>query len=151
MRLIFLVLMLWIMPIYAQNKIQDEISLSADQGEYDAEKGIATYTGHVAIAQANMKLTGDKVVVHFDKGAVTKIEAWGRRATFHYQPNNEPAITGQGDFMVYVIHTATVEIEGDASVMQGDNETKAERLTYQLKQQRLRGKRIQMTLNPKTK
>lgn len=126
------------------------INLTADQGEYDAIAGLATYTGNVNITQGEMNLTGDKVVIHIKEGEVTMIEAWGKLATFHYAPKNEPPIDGRGQYMKYTIATSTVTINGQAYVKQEKNETSGETLTYNLAKEQVSGKRVNMTLTPKS-
>ena len=86
-----------------QNTSQLPIDLKADSGEYDAAKGIATYTGNVVITQGQMNLKGDRVVIRLDGGEVTSLEAWGNLATFHYVPANEPPIDGEGEYMKYTV------------------------------------------------
>ena len=140
---------------YSQSFAQDTgglpINLTADSGESDANKGIATYTGNVVISQGEMRVSGDKVVVHIDKGQVSVIEAWGKPASFHYVPKGEPAIDGWGSYMKYSVVPSTVYMEGNAKVRQEQNETKAQTLTYDLKREKVSGKRVNMTLIPKSK
>lgn len=126
------------------------INLTADQGEYDAIKGLATYTGNVDITQGEMNLKGDKVLIHVKDGEVTLIEAWGKLATFHYAPKNEPPIDGRGEYMKYTIATSTVHIEGQAYVKQEKNETSGATLTYNLAKEQVSGKRVNMILTPKS-
>lgn len=126
------------------------INLSADQGEYDAIAGRATYTGNVDITQGEMNLKGDKVVIHISEGEVTLIEAWGKLATFHYVAKNEPPIDGRGQYMKYTIASSTVEINGQAYVKQEKNETHGDTLTYNLAKEQVSGKRVKMTLTPKS-
>ncbi len=126
------------------------INLVADQGEYDANKGIATYTGNVVVTQGEMNLTGDKMVIHINEGEVTVIETWGNLATFHYVPEAEPPIDGRGRYMKYTVATSVVDIDKEAYVKQEKNETNADHLTYNLKQEQVSGKRVQMILFPKS-
>lgn len=126
------------------------INLTADQGEYDAIAGRATYIGNVNITQGKMNLTGDKVVIHIKDNEVTMIESWGKLATFHYAPQNEPPIDGRGEYMKYTIATSTVHINGQAYVKQEKNETYGETLTYNLAKEQVTGKRVNMTLIPKS-
>lgn len=125
------------------------IDLKADSGEYDAVKGIATYTGNVVITQGQMNLKGDRVVIRLDNGEVVSLEAWGNLATFHYVPKNEPPIDGQGEYMKYTVATATVDIDKRAHVKQGQNETRASHLSYNLEKEHVKGKGVQMTFTPK--
>lgn len=127
------------------------INLVADQGEYDAAKGVATYTGNVDITQGQMNLQGDKVVITLSDGEVSTIESWGELAYFHYVPQDQPPIDGKGQYMIYRIEGATIDIDGKAWVKQEDNETNADHLTYYLEQERVKGSRVNITLIPKQK
>lgn len=132
-----------------QNTSQLPIDLKADSGEYDAAKGIATYTGNVVITQGQMNLKGDRVVIRLDGGEVTSLEAWGNLATFHYVPANEPPIDGEGEYMKYTVATATVDIDKRAHVKQGKNETRANHLSYNLEKEHVKGQGVHMTFTPK--
>lgn len=134
----------------ADNAANLPIDLSADHGEYNGNTGTATYSGHVVISQGDMKLTGDKVTIHTADGKVTRIEAWGNLATFHYKPNNEPAVDGKGKHMTYNVPAASVNISGNASVRQADNTTRGDSLTYNLDSEIVTGKRVKMTFLPAT-
>lgn len=126
------------------------INLQADSGEYDAAAGKATYAGNVVISQGGMNLKGDKVVISIANGQVTAIEAWGNRASFHYTPKGQPPIDGKAQYMKYTIASNTVEMDKNAWVKQDKNETTASHLTYNLKQERIKASRVNMTLIPKT-
>lgn len=137
---------------YAQNPAQSNlpIHLQADEGDYNAETNTATYKGNVTITQGEMNLKGDKVVVKFANGEVITIEAWGKLARFHYVPKDEPPIDGEGEYMKYTVASKTIDIDKQAFVKQEDRETKADHLTYNLEKERLKGKRVYMTLVPKS-
>ena len=140
----------------AQNKSTNNpqqlpINLKADSGEYDANAGIATYTGNVVVTQGEMNLKGDKIVIRLQEGKIHSIESWGKPTTFHYVPAKEPPIDGSGQYMKYTVPTSTVEIDKNAHVKQDKNETRADHLTYNLKQERVSGRGVNMTFQPKTK
>lgn len=140
---------LWAITGHAQNTSELPIDLKADAGEFDAAKGIATYTGNVVISQGQMNLKGDKVVIRLQGGEVVSLEAWGSLATFHYVPKNEPSIDGEGEYMKYTVATSTVDIDKLARVKQGTNETRATHLSYNLDKEHVKGKGVQMTFTPK--
>lgn len=143
-------LLLWSALAIAQQSTSElPIDLRADSGEYDAAKGIATYTGNVVITQGQMNLKGDRVVIRLDSGEVVSLEAWGKLATFRYVPANEPPIDGEGEYLKYTVATATVDIEKRARVKQGKNETRANHLSYNLEKEYVKGKEVQMTFTPK--
>ena len=140
----------------AQNKTTNNpqqlpINLKADSGEYDANTGIATYTGHVVVTQGEMNLKGDKIVIRLQEGKIHSIESWGKPTTFHYVPAKEPPIDGSGQYMKYTVPTSTVEIDKNAHVKQDKNETRADHLTYNLKSESVKGRGVNMTFQPKTK
>lgn len=132
------------------NPQQLPINLTADQGDYDAIAGKATYTGNVVISQGKMNLKGDKVVISLKNGQVDTIEAWGKRASFHYVPVGQPPIDGKAEYMKYHIPSATIDMDKNAWVKQDKNETTAAHLTYNLEKEQVKGSRINMTLIPKT-
>ena len=103
------------------NPQQLPINLKADSGEYDANTGVATYTGHVVITQGEMNLKGDRVTIRLQDGKIHTIESWGKPTTFHYVPASEPPIDGSGNHMKYTVPTSTVEINQNAHVKQDKN------------------------------
>ena len=133
------------------NPQQLPINLKADHGEYDANAGVATYTGNVVVTQGEMNLKGDKITIRLQDGKIHTIESWGNPTTFHYVPAKEPPIDGSGKYMKYTVPTSTVEIDKNAHVRQDKNEPRADPLTYNLKQERVSGRRVNMTFQPKTK
>ncbi|UJF24599.1 lipopolysaccharide transport periplasmic protein LptA [Suttonella sp. R2A3] len=135
----------------AEGAVELPIDLVANHGEYDANAGIATYTGDVVVTQGEMRLTGDKVVLHTEEGEVIKIESWGKLATFHYVPQEDPPIDGKGGYMRYTVQNALIYIEGNAYVKQEKNETYGDTLTYDLNKEFITGERVQMSFTPKTK
>ena len=124
------------------------VDLIADQGEYDGATGVATYTGNVVITQGDMKLTGDKVVIHTQGGKISSVESWGNLATFHYVPANEPAVDGKGKYMKYNVPGGVVDIEGEAYVKQAQNDTHGDTLSYNLNSEIVTGKRVKMSFLP---
>lgn len=134
---------------YTQNTSELPIDLKADAGEYDATKGIATYTGNVEITQGQMNLKGDKVVIRLEGGEVASLEAWGKLATFHYVPKNEPPIDGEGEYMKYTVATSTIDIDKQARVIQDKNETRANHISYNLEKEHVKGTGVKMTFTPK--
>ena len=133
------------------NPQQLPINLKADSGEYDANTGVATYTGHVVVTQGEMNLKGDKIVIRLQEGKIHSIESWGKPTTFHYVPASEPPIDGSGNHMKYTVPTSTVEINKNAHVKQDKNETRADHITYDLKREHVTGRGVNMTFQPKTK
>lgn len=132
------------------------INLQAESGEYDANAGVATYTGNVVITQGEMNVKGDKVVIKMVNNSVNSIEAWGKPATFHYvpQPRNkkqEPPIDGRSSYMKYSVPNSTVFMQGNAFVIQDKNETKGNTITYDLKKEKVKGTKVNMTLIPQKK
>ena len=118
------------------NPQQLPINLKADSGEYDANTGVATYTGHVVITQGEMNLKGDRVTIRLQDGKIH---------------TSEPPIDGSGNHMKYTVPTSTVEINKNAHVKQDKNETRADHLTYNLKSESVKGRGVNMTFQPKTK
>lgn len=146
-----LLLSLLLLPPTLQAQTQTlPIELNADHGEYDVQKGIATYTGNVKISQGAMTLQGDKITIRLNNNQVEHIEAWGNLATFHYQPKQDPAIDGEGQHLIYDLESATITIDKQAHVRQGEHHTQGERLTYHLKKEIVQGSRVHMTFQPKT-
>ena len=134
-----------------ENARQLPIELRADHAVYDANEDIATYTGNVEITQGKMLLKGEKVVITLKDGEVTRIESWGDLAYFHYVPPAKPPIDGKGRYMIYRVGPQILDIDGEAWIKQEDNVTNAEHLTYYLQKERVQGRRIDMTLIPKTR
>ena len=133
------------------NPQQLPINLKADSGEYDANAGIATYTGHVVVTQGEMNLKGDKIVIRLQEGKIHSIESWGKPTTFHYVPAKEPPIDGSGQYMKHTVPTSTVEIHNTAHVKQDKNEHPPDHITYDLKREHGTRRAVNLPFQPNTK
>ncbi|MDO4435677.1 MAG: lipopolysaccharide transport periplasmic protein LptA [Cardiobacteriaceae bacterium] len=128
------------------------ITLRADQGEIDFKNGTAVYTGHVEIAQGGLKVTGDKVTAKINADdKLQTIEASGKPATFRYQPPKEPTILGEGQRLHYDVDKQLLTLEGNAKIQQGDHQTTAHSLSYDLKREKLRSQKVEMIYQVPTK
>lgn len=130
----------------AQNNV---IELNADYGEYDQEREIATYTGNVNIRQDGMHLKGERVVIHLKNNQIQQIETWGNPAQFTYQ-NKQPPIEGEGQYMRYQVAQETIDIEGNARLTQTPNQTEGDKLSYNLRQEQIKGSNVNIIFTPET-
>ena len=69
---------------------QDQrIEIEADAGELDDAKNINIYTGRVIVVQGSIRITGDRMTVHYtDDNQVDTLVMEGRPATYRQLPDN---------------------------------------------------------------
>lgn len=127
----------------SQKPANNALTLRADAGEIDFKNGTAVYTGNVEIAQGGMKVTGQQVTAKTDgESALQHVEATGKPATFRYQPPNEPEIIGEANRLTYDLKKQLLTLEGNAKIRQGDHQTTAQSLSYDLKREKLRSQNV---------
>ena len=70
------------------DKDQD-IEILADSAELDDKKGTTIYRGNVIVTQGSIKMTGDKMTVHFDENDdIELVTLVGNPATYKQLPDN---------------------------------------------------------------
>jgi len=119
----------------ANNAPPPPINITADHGQFNNAKGVATYTGHVVLVRAQLTLTGEHLVVHRrDAQAPITAVLTGKPAHLHQATNAriQRAVRGTATTITYSGADGTVELTGNAVVHRGQDLLKADEVTYDL-------------------
>lgn len=136
------------------------VHIEADRGELDDVKGVTTYEGRVVVTQGTIKITGDRVVLHYDKNReVERAEAFGKPATYEQRPDGEKEpVRAKALRMDYQVKEGVIDLYDDASVLQSGNSLFGSRVTYDTVNERVKASRsgsgedrVRVILTPKAK
>ena len=109
------------------------IEIVADSLEVRQAEDLAVFSGTVEAAQDTLRLTADKVTVHYDEdegggetGAIRRMVAEGDV----FLSNGSE--TAEGDFGEYDVEAGMVRMRGDVVLTQGQNAIQGERLVIDM-------------------
>lgn len=131
------------------------VNIDSENQALDMQGNVATFTGNVVATQGSIKITADKVVVTRPGGDSKKtiVDAYGNPATFYQMQDNGKPVRGHAAKMHYELANDFVELTGNAYLEQLDSNVKGDRITYQVKEQKMQafgqtGKRVTTVLVP---
>lgn len=118
----------WALPTDSQQPMQ----ITSDSSTVDRSNGIATFIGHVQFIQGSTKVTGDKMVVYFDKkNQMQKVVVTGNLAEAWTQPQaNKPVLHAKAQTINYLPTQHTIDLEGTAQADQNGNVLQGPSLSY---------------------
>jgi lipopolysaccharide export system protein LptA len=114
------------------------IEITADQLVVEQTQRTATFKGEVEATQGTMRLTADRLVVHYgqdqpqaataagESGSIRRIEAFGRVLV------RAPGETAEGERGVYDVAAGTLSLEGSVVLTRAGNVVRGERLEVDL-------------------
>jgi lipopolysaccharide export system protein LptA len=102
--------------------------IQADSMDMNLAKGTATFDGSVVVTDGDIKLTADRMVVHFSQDRqLTKVEAKGDVTVIQPSADRE-AVANEA---VYDVTAGTVTLTGTPRLRMGENVLEnAEKITY---------------------
>jgi lipopolysaccharide export system protein LptA len=136
------------------------VEIEADRGELDDTKGLTTYEGRVVVTQGTLKITGDRVVLHYDKDRqVHRAEAYGKPATYEQLADGEKEpVRARALRMDYLVRDGVIELYDEATVTQAGDTLSSSRVTYDTVNNRVKATRsgngddrVRVILAPKPK
>lgn len=113
------------------DKDQD-IEIESDTAYLDDTKNISIYDGNVIVVQGSMRITGDKMTVHYtDDNSLEKIIVEGQPATFRQLPDDS-AVYDEAEALVMEYHENRnlIVLDDQARVNQGDQRLIADHIEY---------------------
>jgi len=129
-----IILLLQFIPLSCFALAEDRnkpIKIKADSVSINEKTGISVYLGNVKFTQGSLILKGNKIEIHQPDGAVTKIIVIGTPAKFQQQQDNSPdLIHAKAGKLKYVTKDERVYLTKNASVSQGDNLLKGNKIEY---------------------
>ncbi|MGM0552720.1 MAG: lipopolysaccharide transport periplasmic protein LptA [Pseudomonadota bacterium] len=132
------------------------VEITADRAEVDERQGISTYHGEVVVTRGEMTLRGDTLVIHTRERRPHTLEAHGDPARLE-APDPETgapriATAAQID---YLLDDERVILIGTARVQTPTEDARAERITYDLRNDSIRAERgededqrVRITIQP---
>lgn len=136
------------------------VTVEADQAELDDARGVTTYQGRVVVTQGSLRITGDRVLLHYDENRdVTRAEAFGNPATYEQTPDGEKApVRAQALRMEYQVREGVIELQDEAEVLQAGDSLRGRRVTYDTVNNRVKATgsgnaedRVRVILTPRGK
>ena len=136
------------------------VHIEADRGELDDVKGVTIYEGRVVVTQGSIKITGDRVVLHYDdQRDISRAEAVGKPATYQQLSDGESEpLKARALRMDYQVKDGVIDLYDDASVVQTGNSLFGSRITYDTVNERVKASRsgsgedrVRVILTPKAK
>ena len=138
----YLFVMLWMIPaiLFAlQNDDKAVMHITADSSTYNYKTGVNVYEGHVKIDQGTTHLVADRVVtLRNDKHRIEQAVAYGLTQLAEYTTvpkPGDPVLHAKAKVIKFYPVTSMVYLEGDVSVIQGDNHFEGPLMVYNMKDQ----------------
>ncbi len=129
-----LILILLLLPAisFALSSDRDQpITIKADNVQLNEKTGISVYNGNVVFTQGSLVLKGNRIVIHQPKGKLKKIIVTGKPASFEQQQDNvKQRVQAKAGKMEFITRDELVYLTQNASVSQGKNLLKGERIEY---------------------
>ena len=111
---------------------QQPIQIEADFAELDDQEGRTVYVGNVIVTQGSIRMTGDKLRVHFspDKD-LEDVYMEGRPAYFKQTPDGgKEDVEGEGLLIEYHAKKSVLHLIQKAKLTQGDRLFEGDRINY---------------------
>lgn len=120
-------------PVVALESDREQpIYIKANRVEIDKKLGVSIYSGKVAISQGSLKIRGDRVTLHYKKGALNKAVIKGKPAVFQQREKDGQTVVSQAYRMEYYAHKARLFLLEQAKVSQGANSFAGAKIEYDI-------------------
>ena len=108
------------------------IEIEADKGELDDARNINTYTGNVIVTQGSIRITGNKMTVHYNrKNEIEVLVVEGNPATYRQLPDSSKVYDeAQAKRMEYHKRKNLVILQNKAVVKQESGSLRSDRIEY---------------------
>lgn len=114
---------------------QQPIEIFSNNAQHDNKSGQSSYMGDVIVTQGSIKVEADTVTIQRETAIV---EATGAPARFQQQPEiDQPPINAHANTIYYARDKGLVELNGNASIEQGDTLITGQRIVYNVELQTL--------------
>ena len=116
-----------------QSDLQQPITVEADGMDIDEGRRTNTYRGNVVLHQGTITLKADKVTVIMGSkpGESNRVVAEGEPATLQQLPDGKQEyVVGRANRLEYSVDQETLVLTGNASLRQGQDNFKSDRIVY---------------------
>jgi lipopolysaccharide export system protein LptA len=135
------------------------IHLEADRVTLDDGKQMGVFTGDVHMTQGTLSIDGDQIIVTQQHSGIAHGTATGSPAKFRQKRDGvDEYVEGSGQRIEYNAVSGLIDIYGQAHIMRGHDDVRADHITYNAHDQSFRisgtqtapKKRVVVTISPKT-
>ncbi|MCP4994191.1 MAG: lipopolysaccharide transport periplasmic protein LptA, partial [Gammaproteobacteria bacterium] len=120
--------------------VNKPIEVEADSVEIDDGSGKSTYKGNVVLTQGSIRLKADSITVIQHETKSDQIKVVGRPATLTQKSTKgKKEIKGRSLRMEYFIDSDILYLIGNASLVQGKDTFKSDRIAYDRKKSLIKG------------
>ncbi len=120
--------------------VNKPIEVEADSVEIDEGSGKSTYKGNVVLTQGSIRLKADSITVIQHETKSDQIKVVGRPATLTQKSTKgKKEIKGRSLRMEYFIDSDILYLIGNASLVQGKDTFKSDRIAYDRKKSLIKG------------
>jgi len=125
------------------------ISIDADSGVQEIDRGTTRLEGNVRIARGDLLVQADRGQAHHPDGNYERIELFGEPATWQARTEDGGEAKGHADQLIYDLLANRIIMTGDAYIRDARGTFSGQRLVYDLDSQRTEGEGgIQMIIEP---
>ena len=129
-RALLLLVLLASHGVYALSSDKDQpIELAADSVDVDEGRGISVYRGDVDLRQGSIRLLADIVTVRQQARKPNRVIAEGS-VRFSQQNERGRSVNALADRLEYAVNSEVLELTGNASLTQGADTMKSDRIVY---------------------
>ena len=109
------------------------LHVEADQASLNKKTGVSVYTGKVVIRQGTLVITADKIEVYTNNGALSRILASGKPATYRQRPDKrDEDIVAKAGQMEYDANKGRAVFLNGAELKQSGNTFRSDRIVYDI-------------------
>lgn len=115
------------------------LTVDADRAELDESKGFSVYSGNVQLSQQNIELAGDRLTVSRPNPSTLNATMIGEPARLTHTPENaDQPVVATAQSMTYDTRSRVLTLEGSARIERGADTLSADKIEYNLTDQRMR-------------
>lgn len=144
----------WLLLLCGPSEATPPLKIESQQAHYDETTGIAVHEGEVVVKQGKRTLSADKVLIYRTAHKITKVVAFGERATLHCVRTPQADIWAYAKTMEYEPDKEKVILRHHAEFAEADDIITGDVLRYCFASEHLQGAkttstgRVTMTLQP---
>lgn len=152
---VMILLCLWIGQAWGLSSDREQpINIVANRAQVDNIRGIAIYEGDVIVTQGTIKITAQKLTLHFvNEQDIERVVAEGEPSTFKQTPDNKKGdINAKAMEMEYLANEDMLHLRKKAQLWQGKDYFSGEAISYNTQRGIIKARdRISVQIMPKKK
>lgn len=108
----------------------EKIFINADHMQLNIEQGNSVYTGNVKIAQGEMALSGEKIILEQNNNEIERITVTGKPARYRNVTEKGDSIEAESEHMVYIANQNQLVMTVNAQLRQSDHTVSSQKIIY---------------------